>query len=393
MSWRDRLLQASFRGVAFKVDSADLDTGRRLIRHEFVRRDDFYHEDVGRKPRIVRMDAYLVGDDYDIAARDLVEACERGGPGTLSHPHLGQFQVVCDTCRRRETREEGRFAKFELVFEPYRDAEFPRSRKDTLRRAQSAADAMAEAAEADFIARYQYLGVPEFVRSAARSALSAARNAMAQLNVFAGATREVAAFSRNVQGLVSQVGALITAPADLALSVRQAVSSISAAAGNALDSFSAYRVLLGLTSGDLPGGSAMTAAANLNGKLVTDLVKYAALSGAVVAGVQAPWESLQQAVAQREALSDAIDELSETAGDPVYQALQGLRSILVEGMPREEQQPPELRELVLAASLPSLAVSYQLYDDVTRAEEIVARNDIANPAFLPGQEPLEVLSA
>lgn len=46
--WRDRLHDASFRGVPFKVEEESAGTGRRVETHEYPNRDKPYTEDPGK---------------------------------------------------------------------------------------------------------------------------------------------------------------------------------------------------------------------------------------------------------------------------------------------------------------------------------------------------------
>jgi prophage DNA circulation protein len=45
------------------------------------------------------------------------------------------------------------------------------------------------------------------------------------------------------------------------------------------------------------------------------------------------------------------------------------------------------------ATTPALLIAWQVHGDPTRDLELVARNEILDPNFAPGGEPLEVLSA
>jgi len=42
--------------------------------------------------------------------------------------------------------------------------------------------------------------------------------------------------------------------------------------------------------------------------------------------------------------------------------------------------------------MPAIVLAYRLYGDAERADEIVARNRVRHPGFVPGGQPLEVLS-
>lgn len=116
MGWRDNLRRASFRGVAFHVEDAPSETGRRNQVHEFYGRDVPFTEEFGRRARRHHFRAYVIGDDY-MARRDaLIAACEGAASGTLVHPYWGEQQVVADFCGWVETREDGRMCVFDLTF-------------------------------------------------------------------------------------------------------------------------------------------------------------------------------------------------------------------------------------------------------------------------------------
>ncbi|EPY2517038.1 DNA circularization N-terminal domain-containing protein [Escherichia coli] len=61
--WRDRLQDASFRGVPFKVEEESAGTGRRVETHEYPNRDKPYTEDLGKITFRPSITAYVVGDD------------------------------------------------------------------------------------------------------------------------------------------------------------------------------------------------------------------------------------------------------------------------------------------------------------------------------------------
>lgn len=124
MSWEDRLRPASFRGVEFHVDTAAKSGGRRGITFEFPKRDDSLDEDMGRRARRRAVTAYFIGDDYDLDAQDLEDACEAEGPGLLVHPTMGQMQARCESYNRVETKTELRFCRFDMIFVEARNTSY-----------------------------------------------------------------------------------------------------------------------------------------------------------------------------------------------------------------------------------------------------------------------------
>ena len=81
--WREKLLEASFRGVPFKVEEESAGTGRRVETHEYPNRDKPYTEDLGKVTFRPSITAYVVGDDCFDQRDRLIEALNKPGPGTL----------------------------------------------------------------------------------------------------------------------------------------------------------------------------------------------------------------------------------------------------------------------------------------------------------------------
>lgn len=117
MAWLDRLLRGSFRGAPFRIQAHEAAGGaRRVALHEYPGRDVPYAEDLGRKATEFKVNAYVVGDDYQLERELLVAACGRAGPGILVHPYLGVRRVACTGLKVSESTREGRMARIEMTF-------------------------------------------------------------------------------------------------------------------------------------------------------------------------------------------------------------------------------------------------------------------------------------
>lgn len=114
--WRSRLRPASFRGVQFKIESSRRGSGRRLVLHEFPKRDDPYAEDMGRRARRFAVTGYVVGENYMVARDALVLALEQEGPAMLILDRLGEQMVKVDSYGVTEVRERGGIAEFDMTF-------------------------------------------------------------------------------------------------------------------------------------------------------------------------------------------------------------------------------------------------------------------------------------
>lgn len=104
------------------------------------------------------------------------------------------------------------------------------------------------------------------------------------------------------------------------------------------------------------------------------------------------YETYDEAIATREQLTDAIDELLEDADDELYAALVQLRADVIAAVPGERTRLPRLVTFTPTITIPSLVLTYRLYGDVALAEDVVDRNRVAHPGFVRGGRELQVLS-
>jgi len=128
--WRDALLPASFRGAFFHVEVGSRENGRRIVTHEFPKKDIPYPEDMGRRAIQFSVRAYcitypldtdepLYRRDYRIARNLLITALEVEGPGVLQLPTLDPMLVVCPQYRWTEEERLGGFCTFDMSFVEY----------------------------------------------------------------------------------------------------------------------------------------------------------------------------------------------------------------------------------------------------------------------------------
>jgi prophage DNA circulation protein len=125
--WRQRLLPAHFDGKLFHVESGSQEGGRRIVTHEFPKKDLPYSEDMGRKATEYSVRGYIiqfVADtgvdlyrrDYTIARNLLQERLDTGGHGVLQLPMMRPKVVVCSRYRMTEEQKFGGYVVFDMAF-------------------------------------------------------------------------------------------------------------------------------------------------------------------------------------------------------------------------------------------------------------------------------------
>lgn len=109
--WIKTLRRASFRGVAFFVESDTHEGGKRLGLHEYAGGYSTLVEEMGAKTERFSVTAYLTSDLADVKAAALRAACMAPGPGLLTLPtESGRLAYVEDFSRMRERDRMGYIA-------------------------------------------------------------------------------------------------------------------------------------------------------------------------------------------------------------------------------------------------------------------------------------------
>jgi len=121
------MMPAKFRDCRFHVETAVRESGRRIVPHEFPKRDLPYAEDMGRRQREFTVRGYIIvyprdlqGPGLDlyaknyIPARDkLIAALETEGPAVL------QLPLLCTRYRVTEESRLGGYCVFDMSFTEY----------------------------------------------------------------------------------------------------------------------------------------------------------------------------------------------------------------------------------------------------------------------------------
>lgn len=403
MSWRDRYLTASFRGVEFQVKQHGASYGRRQVIYEYPNRDRPSTEDLGRRGREFSLDAYVIGEDYDLQRDRLIDACEAAGSGELVHPYLGHMDVVCNSLSVSEDTDEMRMARFTLTFAESGVDAYPTTEKSGVEAVTLAAQDTTTAATDRFASQWTVDGMPAFVTDAGIASVKSLSaffdgltvNAQGPAQTFAAFLGDVAQLKDQAVELVMQPSTLASHVLDLIGQVRDAYGDLAATVLGALHrqhSAPAPDSFVGTPSRQ----QVATNAARFGG--LVRLIALPELCKDAVTRADDPsvdgFGTQEDAVAARDTLIDTIDDEMEAIGldDASYVALAQLRADVVQSLPSPSFQLPRLMHYTPPATTPSLMIAQHLYGDSGRATEIVARNGLAYPGFVPGGTPLQVIA-
>lgn len=381
MTWRDRMGPASFRGVPFFVEAAELSGGRRGVTHEYPGRDIPFREDLGRQARSFPVEGYVVGAEY-LAARDLLlAALEAQGSGELVHPYHGKRRVAVVSFHVRDSVADGGMARFSIEFiETPVEASQPTVVADAPAAVRLGVESVSGEVQAEFSARYDPGVYMDAVEDVLRGATLAVENVLTTVQL---ETQELADLQRRLDRLNADAVALVNIPADL---LTELVELFGLCPAGILEVYE-------FDAGPAPvAETANQAQERANYDALERLIRRLALLRAVELTLDEVFDSYEAAVEARDALLGPIDEQAELVSDDVYPQLVQLRADLVKAVPGEGSDLPHLVTYTPPATLPSLVLAHQLYGDVALEGDLVTRNGVAHPGFVPGGEELEVLS-
>lgn len=428
MSWRDNLLEASFRGVKFYVKSSEFSCGRNTIIDELTPVDKdtehrSYVQDNGAMPDQFRITGYVIAN-YDnkfeyFKERDLlIEALkkfdkEQSG-GQLIHPFYGTKQVnVVGQVKITETFDEGGIATFDMLFaekvgiDPVKTADYGTQVNDK-------SDKTRDQAGTTFTENFES-GKPlsSYSADTLKTCLQEINSNIQDIiniptDVINTAMSEIAAY-------IAIVDQIIDLPATIITTMQQTVDKIGDLVAYGIETIEG--ATLGLYT-YLTGQSALTVIENTMGiqnsdfgyipaeqtenvYAIENLYKALLLAEAVDIGINTNFVSQEEMSSFAETLTDLIDDFLLLLGardntDALYQVIEDMRGVYMKNLfDRITGLKKEIDYEVPATVKPALVLAYEKYEDIDREQEIIDRNiyKIIHPGFLPSGEILKVLDS
>lgn len=396
MNWREQItansargqaLRGSFRGAGFIAPTDELEFGRRTQVHEFPLRDEPYVEDLGRKARRFQIEVFVAGDGY-MAERDaLIAAIDEPGPGLLTHPWYGVLNVTVVEARVRQSSREGGKATFTLsLVEAGENIFLPTIDADTASGVDAKAATATASAIGEFARKFSVEGLTGFSLAALEAEIS----------------RTLADVTKVVGTIANTVAAEIRAPYNMAGLIVGGVQQIAALAATPLEALRLYKGLFDAGSGgaSIPPTTAQRQSQARATNALHEMTRTSGVIEAARTASGADFASSNEALALRDDLLAALDArmeaLDPVTGEPIgadlFDALRALRAAMVEDFRLRAAKLPRITTYTPKAMLPARVIAWRLYGDASRAEEIMARNNIRHPLFVPGGSALEVLT-
>lgn len=388
MAWQDDLRLASFRSVPFHVDQAGFSMGRRLARHEYPQRDQPYLEDMGRKAREYKIEAFIIGPDYMADRDDLIKAMEEAGAGQLVHPYYGTLSVTVSDCDLTESTNAGGLAKFTITFVEAGRQQEPKSGTDTQTILVHAIDDSDGAFTQDFTESFSVDDAPEFV---SQDALDSVNDLLAHPGIDLGNLAWIRTDPLNALTalLPENLSASLRDPATLA-------GGILALVKNATNMLSVLDFSLSPV-----GGSSVTTSRlqqNTNRAALDGLVRQAATAqriGALAYAGAVTVDDARQSRSEIVSLADTV-LLNESTGQRAADSIIQIRTDAISHFGVITPDLPKLVSITEQTARPAWVIAHDFYGDdwygQSREDELIARNSVRHPGFVRAGYPLQVLA-
>lgn len=395
--WEKAMVQASFRGVPFEVESLDETGGHNLASHNWIDSDDAATENTSRKEDGYSVEGYLWGDDCLEAKKKLREAFKQRGPGEYQDRWGDKHWVNVETWGFRHVLQDGGWVVVRVEFKEAGTKAQPTTSLDTRAAVAEQADMALDASVGSFESGFDTAG-PGFIGDDAVALMGDLSGGLSSASArLASVGRPLATFQRSASALVGGARSLIATPATLAGNLRGLIGNLLALAPSSRSRYATAQSVAGLPASwsQVSATTASRSRQAANRQSLAALVRQVAVIEAARSSADMDFATYDEAVATRNSLSNALtSEIRTTNNDALKTRLRLLNAAMVRDINLRGADLTKLSEITPATTLPALVVAHQILGDATRASEILSRNpSIKDPLAVPGGRALKVLAS
>lgn len=371
---------ASFRGFDFLTDDHSATGGRRLAVTPIPGADEPHVRDLGGKAGEWKLNAYFIGEDYDLELNGFLEKLNQPGAEWLLHPWRGWLWVRAQGWTISESNERGGMATVAIEFVPGGKQPYV-VQVDKVDVAIDKTAKLSDAAVDDFeLEPMSADGMTAFIANVNQQ-LEGLRNliSMATLPLtWAGQVLNL------IQGVKNDINDLMAIPGQYAAMLRSLTNALGGG-GAELDDTDRPRVVTRFASiATTSAVPALTGVAAADGAVKRNLERENTLRSQLMVSATA-----QAAMADYRAEGDrdaalasavsALDSLLPGASDGVFEAAVDARTSLIDALMAQDLKPAVERSVV--HPMPSAVLAYLLEVD---EDVFIARNAVRHPMFVQG---------
>lgn len=439
--WQGQIRACSFRGVPFAIVMEEGSHGRRQAVHEYPYRDTAWIEDLGRGTRRFVLRGFIIqnsqvygGGDVITQRQSLIAACEEKGSGTLIHPTLGELTVSVPENGLRITgsMDSGRVFEFTLMVIESGLKVFAVTNSTTsgdsvgtnyLKLASTAVASTLARIKGEIRGVTQAIntikGTVTFWTNMVDNTISEVTNVSNVLKSTFGNSRygryskgDVGGNSSAISGNTStadiendrELTDLVTAqsvmdrknitdtvgilnnsstPDAFVQGVADVVNAILNSVGSVNDRISALERLAKSVSTEYQQSDSSKAISESMNTLIVVLCSGAMVCAAADANPTSREEAEQITQRAAKQLDTALVLAGDRGDDDMYVSLLGVRTSFLSTMNARSSGLSELMQVTTIKPIPALTLANRLYQDASRADELVQEVRVPHPAFMP----------
>jgi prophage DNA circulation protein len=378
---------ASFDGLPFYVDAQELEEGRRVLTQEYPGAEDHDNEDLGLNATRFEITAYFASDNADNDAQALRARLRIEGPGLLTLPMFGAVQARAVRWRPGWQQQRLNYVGFQVVFVEESDT------------SPSSPIGLGEAILANMASSLgSVLGGAIGAALVGEPLTGYARSDVAAQLVTFGASIETVRQATALPDKTSSKTALAIADAVSSIAggpsvapdlvTAQLVDALDAIAIDALDPAAASATMQTAMAASLVAYNSSLATVGVSPKVsivpLTSAMAFAAEASRLLA--IAPYKSRPDAVAARSTCAGIAATITPICSGAGLDAVDAFDAIYGKSARHLSDQIASLAPVVLVelgASLPANVLANRLYGDPSRSQELIDRNQVATPCFMP----------
>ena len=395
ITWKEKLRKASFRGVEFKVDTSDIDGGRRVAKHEFPQKDIPFVEDLGRKSKTFPLEGYVIGDDYMTSRDLLIGALDQEGTGLLIHPYHGELTLQVETWHVKETASDGGMARFSIVFLQTEDIKYPTTASNNVEVLNAKADKLDQSLAQNMNKKFKtnilssYKKAVNFIKDTIKSL----KNFMSPIASLINIAEQV---SKDLNDIATEAMSLARSPLTLAYNLQNALKSIQNISEYAKDIIKAYSSLNKTFFEYFRDTKEATTKAETvnkaNNQSMKQLLCLTIASAMARTAAVMEFKTYAEVEETQELIAGIIDEIiADTDDDDIFQNAIELKLALSQVLPPENQILKNIVSYSVNDTVPSIVIAYDIYGNLDSEQDVLDRNKIENPATIIGGNDIEVL--
>lgn len=412
-TWRDQMLPASFRGISFLIPQASVPVGMKVQLHEFPQRDEPYAEQMGKQAQVHRLVCWIIGDDCFERRDKFMEAVQTPGAGELVHPWLGRMQVKAGEAELTHDFKQGGMAAFAVTFYPDIPLKFPTAKVNTQQQVVKASDSLLDSALDRYKSAMAKVDQARLGLARLRNSLSGVYTVIQQqFSTIIGAFTNLTGFVQSLMNATDSLSSLFTSYfSEFSVDDYLGDDSGSSYRNSVATATQQTEAVASINTVSDSGGVDAAAASQATANLVQDalLVQVALIisempvasqpvSTATVASVEQ--QAVQPIVRPEVPVADDVIELRDNLNEAIFQAslkadpehymvLNTLRQTIVKHLTAVAESGVRLVEITPPETLSALVLAYRRFGDATRESEVVQRNRLRHPGFVPAR-PIKI---